>query len=171
MITVLLLSSAGPSAAVSAPTGAAFDTVLLLHIICVVVAFASLLVTGTQAWRARGGPESPGSESVSRYLKPGVNWPGRSLYGVLVLGFALVLMSRGSYDLEDGFVQVGLVLWIVCAGLGELVVWPAERRLQRIVSGGWERQESLELGARVAVSAWVTCALVVAASVLMVQKP
>jgi hypothetical protein len=155
----------------SAPTGAAFDIVLLLHIVFVVVGFASLFATGTQAWRARRGPDTPGSDSVARYLSPGVNWPGRALYGVLVLGFVLVAMSRGSYDLKDAFVQLGLVLWIACVALAELVVWPAERVLQRVVTGGWQREESLELGARVAISAWVICLLIVVASVLMVQKP
>lgn len=159
--------------AASTPTGAAFDIVLLLHIGCVVVAFASLLVTGTQAWRARGGPGAPGSESVARYFLPGVNWPGRALYGVLVFGFVLVVMSRGAYDLKDAFVELGLVLWIVGAGLAELVVWPTERVLQRLVSATWERSQSeaRKIATRAAVSAWSTCVVILAAIVVMFQKP
>jgi hypothetical protein len=157
--------------AASTPTGAAFDVVLLLHIGCVVVALGSLLVTGTQAWRARGGPAARGSESVARYFRPGVNWPGRALYAVLVLGFVLVAMSRGAYDLRDAFVQVGLVLWIVGVALAELVVWPSERTLQRMVSGTWERSPTLKIATRVAISAWGTCAVVLVAIVVMFQKP
>ena len=82
MIACFLGRSPGSVATVATPTGAAFDIVLILHVACVLVAFASLVVTGTQAWRARGGEEAPGSESVARYFRPGVNWPGRALYGV-----------------------------------------------------------------------------------------
>jgi hypothetical protein len=145
--------------------------VLLAHIGCVLVAFASLLVTGTQAWRARGGPAASGHESVARYFSPGVNWPGRALYGVLVFGFVLVVLSQGAYDLQDLFVQLGLVLWIASAGLAELVVWPSERLLQRVVSGEWDRVEARRLGARVSVSAWLTCAVMLTAIVVMFQKP
>jgi len=157
--------------ATSTPTGAAFDIVLLLHIGFVLVAFASLVVTGTQAWRARGGPTAPGHESVARYFRPGVNWPGRALYGVLLFGFVLMGMSQGAYDLEDTFVQLGLVLWIASAGLAELVVWPSERLLQRVVSGEWGREEVRRIGGRVAISAWLTCAVLLTAIVAMFQKP
>ena len=168
---VLSQPAAGTVATASAPTGAAFDIVLLLHIGCVLVGFVSLLVTGTQAWRARGGADAPGGESVARYFRPGVNWPGRALYGVLVLGFVLIAMSRGSYDFEDAFVQLGLVLWIACVALAELVVWPSERSLQRLIAEEWQRSEAQKLGARVAISAWATCLMIVVATVLMVQKP
>ena len=47
-------------------------------------------------------------------------------------------MSRSAYGLDDRFVQLGLVLWIVCVALAELVVWPGERRVQSVVSGGWQ---------------------------------
>lgn len=168
---MLLKQVAGSAASVAAPTGAAFDIVLLLHIGCVLVGFTSLLVTGAQAWRARAGPDGAGNESVTRYFRPGVNWPGRTLYGVLLFGFVLVAMSRGTYDLGEAFVQLGLVLWIVCVALAELVVWPAERELQRLVSGEWRATEAQGLGARVAVSAWVVSAVIVVATVIMVQKP
>jgi hypothetical protein len=99
------------------------------------VALASLLATGIQAWRARRGPEAPSAPSVARYFRPGINWPGRSIYLVLVLGLTLVAMSRGAYDFSDPFVQIGLILWIVAVSLAEILVWPGERLLQVIVSG------------------------------------
>jgi hypothetical protein len=80
-------------------------------------------------------------------------------------------MSRSAYGLDDRFVQLGLVLWIVCVGLAELVVWPGERLVQRVVSDGWQGADLDRLGARVAVSAWGICVLIVVATVIMVQKP
>jgi hypothetical protein len=85
----------------------------------------------------------------------------------------LVVMSRGAYDLKDAFVELGLVLWIVGAGLAELVVWPTERVLQRLVSATWERSQSeaRKIATRAAVSAWSTCVVILAAIVVMFQKP
>jgi hypothetical protein len=108
--------------------------VLILHVGFMLVALASLLATGIQAWRARRGPEAPSAPSVARYFRPGINWPGRSIYLVLVLGLTLVAMSRGAYDFSDPFVQIGLILWIVAVSLAETLVWPGERLLQVIVS-------------------------------------
>jgi hypothetical protein len=117
------------------PTGAAFDLVLILHVGFVLVGLASLLATGIQAWRARRGPEAPSAPSVARYFRPGINWPGRSIYLVLVLGLTLVAMSGGAYGFSDPFVEIGLILWIVAVSLAEMLVWPGERLLQVIVSG------------------------------------
>ena len=189
------------------------------------VALASLMATGVQAWRARRGPDAPSALSVSRYFRPGINWPGRAIYLVLVFGIVLVSMSKGAYDFGDLFVQLGLILWIVGVSVAEIVVWPGERALQGIVSdsvdvpGGSEvAAPASQLGAdqpshardraagaeppagaddggvhdadhsepqvlwvnngkatatavRVALSAWTVCALLIVATVFMVQKP
>lgn len=180
------------AAASGPPTGAAFDIVLILHVGCLLVGLASVLTTGIQAWRARGGPDDAGSPSVARYFRPGINWPGRVLYLLLVFGFVLVAMSRGVYGFGDAFVQVGLVLWITAVATAEMVVWPGERTLQAIVSGHgaahrpargpiegdresplrWAATgEARRVATRVALSAWAVCAVLVAATVVMVQKP
>lgn len=163
-----------PGLAVGTPTGAAFDVVLIFHVGLMLVGLASVLATGVQAWRARAGPEAQSASSVARYFRPGINWPGRSIYLVLVLGLVLVAMSRGAYDFGDPFVQIGLGLWIAAAALAELVVWPGERRLQRIISDrSWpaSTDESAGIGARVALSAWAVCVVLLIATVVMVQKP
>ena len=138
------------------------------------VGLASILATGVQAWRARAGPDAGSASSVARYFRPGINWPGRSIYVVLALGLVLLAMSRGAYDLGDPFVQIGLVGWIAAAALAELVVWPGERRLQRLISGAsWQASsnESAGIALRVALSAWGVCAILLVATVVMVQKP
>jgi hypothetical protein len=132
---VSLLVATLSAATHGTPTGAAFDLVLILHVGFMLVGLASLLATGIQAWRARRGPEAPSAPSVARYFRPGINWPGRSIYLVLVFGLTLVAMSRGAYGFSDPFVQIGLVLWIVAVSLAEMLVWPGERLLQVIVSG------------------------------------
>lgn len=168
----------------NAPTGAAFDVVLILHVGCFLVAFASVLVTGTQAWRLRGGPGSPAAESVARFFRPGINLPGRAIYAVIVLGALLVVMSQKAYDFSDPFVELGLVLWVAVVGLAETVVWPGERRLQRAVAT-WgdgtppderpppdgEPFDVKTAATTVALCSWAVCALLIAAVVVMVDKP
>jgi hypothetical protein len=174
------------AAAHGTPTGAAFDLVLILHVGFMLVGLASVLATGIQAWRARRGPDAASAPSVARFFRPGINWPGRSLYLVLVLGLVLVEMSRGSYDFSNPFVQIGLILWIVAISLAEMVVWPGERQLQGIVSGGrdvradgvvaagsgWvSTDQTTGIALRVALTAWTVCVVFVVATVVMVAKP
>ncbi|MFZ0667933.1 MAG: hypothetical protein WAM97_19455 [Acidimicrobiales bacterium] len=206
------------SAAKSPPQGAAFDVVLMLHVGCFLISFVSVLVTGTQAWRARTGPKAPGAASVARYFKPGINWPGRLIYAVIVLGVVLIAMSGKVYSFSDAFVEIGLVLWIVVASLAEFVVWPGERSLQVTIAEHWTGGEhrtggerrtgehrtggdgspgradapdgdpsssvsasgqdsavlvanARQLATRVALSAWTVCAVMIVATVIMVDKP
>ena len=91
---------------------------LMLHVLCAVVGFGTMVVTGVQAARARRGPSAPGADGVRRYFRPGVNWAGRALYGVPVFGFCLIVASHGAFDAGDGFVVVGLIVWLVAAVAG-----------------------------------------------------
>jgi hypothetical protein len=157
----------------STPTGAAFDIVLILHVACVLIGFASAFTTGIQAWRARAGGGSPGAASVARYFRPGINWPGRALYLVLVLGVVLVAMSQHAYGFADTFVEVGFVLWIIAVGLAEMVVWPGERKIQGLVADDWagDLVDLRKTSVRVAISAWVVCGVLVVAIISIVQNP
>ena len=122
-----------------------------------------------------GGPSAPGAEGVRRYFRPGVNWAGRALYGVPVFGFALVAASDGAFGAGDGFVVVGLVVWLAAALVAEVVVWPGERRIQVELTGGWgeaERARALDRDCRqVSGAAVVLAVLFVAATVIMIGKP
>jgi hypothetical protein len=114
------------------PDGAAFDIVLLLHVVCVVAGLVTMVTATTTATRLRRLLRSPTllPEALARYFRPGVNWAGRTIYGIPVFGFALLAMSQGAYALRDGWVLAGLAIFVAVAFLGEGVLWPAERRLQ-----------------------------------------
>ena len=118
------------------PDGAAFDVVLLLHVGCVVV---GLVTTVDRGRHRRPAPPPPRlgrrrcPSPLRRYFRPGVNWAGRTVYGIPVFGFALLAMSQGAYALGDGWVLGGLALFAAVALLAEGVMWPAERRLQAAV--------------------------------------
>ena len=165
----------GPAATALAPTGALYSVLLVLHVAAAVVGFGALAMTGVQAGRALRGPQQPGAEGVRRYFRPGVNWAGRALYAVPVLGFALVADSARSVDVGDGFVLAGLVLWGVAAAVAEAVVWPAERRIQVVVTTRWADATARPAlaGDCARVRAWTSLldVVFVAAVVVMVAKP
>jgi hypothetical protein len=118
------------------PSGAAFDVVLLLHVACVVVGIVTVATAAATARRlgrlARTAAPLP--EALRRYFRPGVNWAGRTIYGIPVFGFALLGMSQGAYAITDAWVLSGLVLFVALAFLCECVLWPVERRLQEALA-------------------------------------
>ncbi|MFZ0251826.1 MAG: DUF2269 family protein [Acidimicrobiales bacterium] len=159
------------------PDGAAFDIVLLLHVACVVVGLVTMATAAATATRLRRllGSPLPLPETLRRYFRPGVNWAGRTVYGIPVFGFALLAMSQGAYALGQGWVLGGLGIFAAVALLGEGALWPAEHRLQARLSRGDpggpaapELDHDATVMSRAAVAALV---LLVAGTVLMVAQP
>jgi hypothetical protein len=160
------------------PDGAAFDIVLLLHVASVVVGLVTMATAAATATRLRRllGSPLPLAEPLLRYFRPGVNWAGRTVYGIPAFGFALLAMSQGAYALGQGWVLGGLAIFAAVALLGEGVLWPAEHRLQvgllAARAPGGSAEPSLDhdatVMARAAVAALV---LLVAGTVLMVAQP
>jgi hypothetical protein len=170
-----VIAPGAPAVVHAVPVGAVYSLLLLAHVACAVVGFGALAVTGVQARRARRGPGTGGSEAVRRYFRPGVNWAGRALYGVPLLGFALISASKGAFAAGDGFVIAGLGLWSLSTVVAETVVWPGERRIQEVVSTRWEvagtdRRFDLDCR-RVAASAVVLSGVFLLAVILMVAQP
>jgi len=125
-----------PGADALVPTGPGYDVVLLAHVACALIGLVTVVVSGIQAARllGRGRGGAAAGAGLTRYFAPGVNWAGRTLYGVPLFGFALITMSRGSISTGDSWVLTGLVLWAVAAALAEGLLWPAERRIQAHLS-------------------------------------
>ncbi len=161
------------------PDGAAFDIVLLLHVVCVVVALVTMLTAATTAARLRRLLHSPVAmpEALARYFRPGVNWAGRTVYGIPVFGFALLAMSQGAYALRDAWVLSGLAIFVAVAFLGEGLLWPAERRLQDAFAAAGPGPAGTDLAggqrdvAVLARSATATTVLLLAGVVLMIAQP
>jgi uncharacterized membrane protein len=157
------------------PTGPLYATLLILHVLCAVVGFGATVLTGVQAARARRGPSSATADGVRRYFRPGANWAGRALYGVPVFGFALIGDSGHAFGAGDGFVVLGLGLWLVATALAEVLVWPGERRIQEAIGAGWTEPDRGgpfdRLCRRVALTGAVLGVVFLAAVVIMVGKP
>ena len=171
----LLAGTVVPALDRAVPEVPGYSILLVLHVAAAVIGFGAVATTGLQAARARRGPAARGADGVRRYFRPGVNWPGRALYAVPVLGFALAADSNGAVKLGDGWVVAGLLLWLAAAAVAEAVVWPGERRMQAIVS---ERWDDPALGAelqrtclQVSAGSAALVGVFSAAVVIMVAKP
>ncbi len=161
------------------PDGPAFDVVLIMHVGCVVVGLATLVASATTAARLRtalsGGTALP--EALQRYFRPGVNWVGRSIYGIPVFGLLLLALGHGAYSLHEGWVMGGLFVFVGMVLVAEGALWPAERRLQTALfpghKGGGDviSREVLSDARTMVLAAIVAVVLLVLGSVLMVVQP
>ena len=158
---------------VAPPDGPLYSLLLVAHVALATVGFGSIVSSGIEASRARRGPHSPSAPAVVRYFRPGPNIAGRTLYGVPVLGAALIAASRGAWSAGDGFVVAGLALWTAATVIAEATVWRLERRISSVVRLDWDGAgEAFDRQCRVVTaSAYLLGAVFVAAVVLMVAKP
>jgi hypothetical protein len=164
----------------------AYDIVLLAHVLSALVGFGAVVVAGGYALALRHA--GPGGEAVRRYYRPGINWGGRVLFLVPVLGVALIAMSHGRWGYSDGWVGLGLVLWAAAATVAEMALWPTERRLQQLVAalptgarspepgtpeppGPTQEAELQALCLRAVLLAALLFVVAVVATVVMVAKP
>jgi hypothetical protein len=148
---------------------AAYDLVLVAHVLAALVGLGAIVVSaGCALALSRSGPDS---ESLRRYYRPGVNWAGRVLFLVPVFGVALIAMSHGEWSYSDLWVGLGLVVWAAVAVVAELVLWPAEQRLQAAVTQPSVATDLRPACRRLAAVAAVLAVALVAAAVVMVAKP
>jgi hypothetical protein len=164
-------------AMVHQPDGAAFDIVLLLHVLCVVAGVVTTVTAATTAARLRRlvAASAPLPEPVRRYFRPGVNWAGRAIWGIPVFGFALLALSQGAYGLRDGWVTGGLAIFVVVALLAEGVLWPTERRVQVVLGSGADPVPDAATVGREATlmvrAAGAALVLLLLGTVLMIAQP
>jgi hypothetical protein len=157
------------SATVSHSRTAAYDLVLLAHVLSALVGFGAVGVAGGYALALRRS--GPASEAVRRYYRPGVNWGGRIIMLVPVFGVALVLMSRGDYSFSDTWISIGIALWAVVAVAAEMVLWPAERDLQQAVSDDAPPADLRAPCTRIVAISAVSVVVLVVATTVMVAQP
>lgn len=156
-------------AAATFTRSAGYDIVLLAHVLSVLIGLGAVVVAGGYALALlRSGPDS---EAVRRYYRPGVNWAGRILFLVPVLGVVLIVMSHGTWSFSDGWVSAGLLLWAVVAVTGELVLWPAERKLQAGVADPPAPPDLRNRCRQVVAAATLMFVVLIVATVVMVGKP
>ena len=143
-----------------------YDAFVALHVICAVVGFGSVALSGVYGAAARRPEHQSPAEETTRYFqsrgRPELLILAVPLFGAAALGFR----PEGS---EFGQVWVigGLVVWMVAAGLLFAIVRPAESRIRR--SG--DRQEAARPATRLMWAAAACDVLFVIALAIMVTQP
>jgi hypothetical protein len=167
----------------SAPSGPAYTVVLICHVAAVLVGLVAVTASFVASLRLLAARDGEPPPSVRSYFSPGFNWAGRSLWLVPALGGALLGMSGGDYRIGDAWVLAGIGLWMAAIALGEVILWPAERRVQRALApaprtGDTSADPPAAVGAATLRAARTVCAsaagiggLLAAAMVVMVAKP
>ena len=154
---------------------AAFDIVLIIHVlvaVIAVVAVAAAYVAAASLGRAQASTTWP--DGARRFFTPGPDIAGRAIDLVPMTGLALVGLSRGEFSLADPFIGIGLVLSLVAIVIGEWFVFPATTRLGSLLAASMDVPEITTWRSDLVRLRWGVDAMVLAvviAAVVMVAKP
>jgi len=127
--------------------GSLFRLVLLLHIACATIGFGAVSFNAIVGMRAR---DRDGDVELILLEENGA--VGRIaeffMYGVLVFGLLVALTSQNTWQLNQSWLSLSMLLYLVDLGLLHGVIHRAEREyrvLLRQVNGGEERDQAAEV--------------------------
>lgn len=158
-------------------SNAGYDAVMVVHILCAVIGFGALGLSGAYGAMARRSANPFESETLRNYFRPGRNLAAWAVMAVPALGVLLLLLQDGD-DAAKAYPWIGLTLWLVAMGFASGVIWPAEREITEMFHATPDGQdhtqstEALNLAcARIAWASTVTSVLFLIALVDMVIQP
>lgn len=150
---------------------AAYDVLVGLHVVCAVIGFGAVAISGAYGAIGRnvgkpgGRPEA--GEEVRRYFASG----SALEYLVLiapVFGLAAMSVRPGGHEFGQTWAVAGTVIWVVAGGLLTAVIRPAVRRIRR---AGDDMEAAAPDARRVMWAAACSDLLFVVALFLMVTQP
>jgi hypothetical protein len=106
-----------------------YDLLLVAHVVVAVVGFGAIAAAGLAASSARGSRDPVSDEAVRRFFKTGPDWPARFIFGVPLLGLALLFGGDRSAA-HAPWPWIGLTLWTLATGVATALCWPAEQSAQ-----------------------------------------
>ncbi len=114
-------------AVIAASTGnqGIYDALVGLHVVCAVVGFGSVAVSGAYGAIARRPPTPKTDEETSRFFRS-PSHASHLILAVPIFGLAALGFRPGGADYSAVWVVAGLVIWALAAGLLMGVVRPAE---------------------------------------------
>lgn len=106
----------------------AYDVVLVLHILCVIVGFGAVFLNGIYGMQARlrKGPEGRAIFEANLLVsKVGEYF----IYAVFVLGVALVLMGDESWDFGQTWIWLSMTIYLGAIAVSHTQLWPRMYRM------------------------------------------
>jgi uncharacterized membrane protein len=141
----------------------AYNTVLTLHILAVVVGFGAIALSGLAAGRAGSG--SGGAAVVRSHWTVARGWAMWAVYAAFVLGIGLVLMSDEAWGFGDPWLSAAMGIYIVGVGAFHMLLAPARKQL---ASGAGDLAAA---GKRLALGTAILDVVLVVNLALMIWKP
>ncbi len=162
---------------------AAYDIVLVLHIVCAIVGFGAVILNGIygQQVKAHPGPEGLAIFQANKLVsKIGEYF----IYAVFVLGFVLVLLGGDVVEFGQTWVWLSMTLFLISIGISHGLLFPRVNRMETLMiemgksgppaqgSGPPPQVAQLgQLGKQIGVISTVLNIAMVVIVVLMVTKP
>jgi uncharacterized membrane protein len=154
------------------PQSGAYQAVLILHILAVIVGFGALFLGAAyagQARRAGGSAKVAISEASERVLSSLAVW---FIYAVPILGIALLGMSNKVYKFSQTWVSLSFALYLVMLVVLLGALRPAHRRLNRLLASASPDAEAVAtIEKRLGALTGVNHLLIIVVVYLMVVKP
>lgn len=155
-----------------------YEIVLLLHIAASIVGFGGIIAHSTYNAKAFSG-NAGDARVLLGTTQTVTNLAHYAIYGVFVLGIALISLSDSASDISFGspWISASFVVWFALVGLAHGMVKPAVRALKEKADGmnGATKMsddpEVLSIAKKLALGDGLTQLLIVVALVLMVWQP
>jgi uncharacterized membrane protein len=145
---------------------------LAFHILLAVVWVGSNTAIQIFVMRAvRAGPDR------AAYFASEVEWYGTrvlvpSSLALVIIGFILLHVSAGAYDLGQGWVMFGFIVWLLSASAGTFYLGPEAGRLSKLVDQrGPEDPEYQRRLSRIFVISRIELVLLILVVLDMTVKP
>jgi len=150
-----------------------YKFLFVLHILAAIVGFGSVMLNGVYAAHVSRRPGPEGAAIAEANYDVSFGWAMWFIYGVIILGLALVGLSDKAWKFSQTWVWLSVVLYLVLIGLVHGLHRPNERRLLELLRAGptadtAEIERRAQLAGRVGP---VLSLIVVAILFLMVWKP
>jgi len=116
-----------------------YKIVLVLHILCAIVGFGTVLLNGLYGREAKRRP-GPGGLAISEANLTVSAVAEYFIYAVFVFGLALVFMSDDAWKFDQTWIWLAIALYLVGIGVSHGIVIPNARRMRdlaaELVAGG-----------------------------------
>lgn len=153
-----------------------YQIVLLLHIAAAIVGFGGIIAHSAYNAKAFGGTAGEARVLLST-TQLVTSLAHYAIYGVFLLGIALVALSDGGISFGAPWISASFVVWFALVGLAHGMVKPAVRSLKEkadeLAPGARmaDDPEVLGLAKKLALGDGLTQLLIVIALVLMIWQP
>ena len=110
-----------------------YKIVLLLHILCAIVGFGTVILNGLYGREAKRRP-GPGGLSISEANLFVSQIAEYFIYAVFVFGIALVFMSDKAWEFGQTWIWLAMALYIVGIGVSHGVLFPNAKRMRDLAA-------------------------------------